>query len=106
MGDRSGQLAYGSHTSRMSEGRLCLMQRFFGTLLLCNILAGNQDNPLISSKDSFRLFANPKHRAILTHFAEFPIHRLAESLQADGDRSLNRFAINFIKKTEQDRKSV
>src|SRR5882724_5413699 len=49
MSYRSDQFSHGRHPTDMREIRLRFVQRFFSTLLLGNILAGDQDNWSVKS---------------------------------------------------------
>src|SRR6266404_1886931 len=93
MSYRSDQFAHSSHPTDMREIRLRFVQRFFSTLLLGNILAGDQDNWSVKSGHCFCCFANPEYFAVSTNFSGFPVPGPAEFFQAEGEISLDRLAI-------------
>src|ERR1700687_2282469 len=76
IGSQSGAVLR-SEVKDLPKLQILLLDFLFCPLTLCNVLARDQDNPIVPPKGSSGRLANPHHGAILAHFAQLPTQRLA-----------------------------
>src|SRR5437870_8200448 len=66
-------------------------------LAIGNVLTHDQDDGTIPDEHGFGRLPAPEHRAVLAHVAQFPAHRPAKLLPADGDIPPDSLSIGFVK---------